>query len=177
MRGLDGGELAGLGDLGDLGDLSDLSDLLIDAAAHPEVADWFAVWDTILPRGLAGEPRQPLFASRFGTLFYARQDGTCCMLDVFFGEVQELAPDVATLALFLREPSWQETYLLASSVRAAAAAGRVARGTECYAIAPHPAVGGPDPWAEACLDPAALMVLEGARWQEQCVDFLRRARA
>ncbi len=158
------------------GDLEGLGELLIDAAAHPEIVDWFAVWDTILPRGLAGEPRQPLFASRFGTLFYARQDGTCCMLDVFFGEVQELAPDVATLAEFAREPAWQETYLLAASVRALHAAGVVARGTECYAIAPHPAVGGPDPWAEDRLDPAAIMVLEGGPWQALCVDFLRRAR-
>lgn len=159
------------------GELAAFDELLIDAETHPEIADWFAVWDTLLPAALAGERRTPLFASRFGTLFYARPDGSCHMLDVFFGEVQELAPDAATLALFLREPSWRETYLLAASVRAAAASGTVARGTECYAIAPHPAVGGPDPWAEAELDPAALMVLEGARWQEQCVDFLRRARA
>ena len=156
--------------------LGDLEHLLIDAAAQPEVADWFAVWDTILPRGLAGEPREPLFASRFGTLFYARPDGACFMLDVFFGDVQELAPDVATLAEFARDPAWQETYLLAASVRALAAAGVVAHGTECYAIAPHPAVGGPDPWAEEVLDPAAIMVLEGGPWQALCVDFLRRAR-
>ena len=102
--------------------LAGLGDLLIDAAAHPEIAGWFAVWDTILPRGVAGEPREPLFASRFGTLFYARPDGTCYMLDVFFGDVQELAPDVATLAEFAREPAWQETYLLAASVRALHAA-------------------------------------------------------
>lgn len=156
--------------------LGDLGHLLIDAAAQPGVADWFAVWDTILPRSLAGGPREPLFASRFGTLFYARPDGACFMLDVFFGEVQELAPDVATLAEFARDPAWQETYLLAASVRALAAAGVVAHGTECYAIAPHPAVGGPDPWAEEVLDPAAIMVLEGETWQALCVDFLRRAR-
>lgn len=155
----------------------ELADLLIDAEAHPEIADWFAVWDTLLAAPIAGETRLPLFASRFGTLFYARPDGSCHMLDVFFGEVQELAPDIATLAEFLREPSWQETYLLAASVRRLASAGTMASGTECYAIAPHPAVGGPDPWAEPVLDPAAIMVLEGARWQEQCVAFLRRARA
>lgn len=154
----------------------DLSALLIEAGEHPEIAEWFAVWDTVLPAAASAEVRIPLFASRFGTLFYARPDGSCHMLDVFFGEVQELAPDTATLALFLREPSWQETYLLAASVRALAAAGTAARGTECYAIAPHPAVGGPDPWAETVLDPAAIMILEGARWQEQCVEFLRRAR-
>ncbi len=159
------------------GELAAFSDLLIAADAHPQIADWFTVWDTLLPAAFAGEPRTPLFASRFGTLFYARADGSCHMLDVFFGEVQELAPDTATLALFLQEPSWQETYLLAASVRALAATGIIARDTECYAIAPHPAVGGPDPWAESVLDPAAIMVLEGARWQEQCVDFLRRARA
>ena len=157
-------------------DRGELGELLIDAAAHPDISDWFAVWDTILPKRLAGEVRAPLFASRFGTLFYALPDGSCHMLDVFFGEVQELAPDTATLAEFVRNPAWQETYLLAASVRALAAAGIVARGTECYAIAPHPAVGGPDPWAEDVLDTAAIMVLEGARWQEQCVDFLRRAR-
>jgi hypothetical protein len=156
--------------------LAGLGDLLIDAAAHPGIADWFAAWDTILPRGLAGELREPLFASRFGTLFYARQNGTCVMLDVFFGDVQELAPDVATLTEFARNPAWQETYLLAASVRALHAEGVVAGGTECYAIAPHPAVGGPDPWAEEVLDPAAIMVLEGGPWQELCVDFLRRAR-
>lgn len=158
------------------GSFGDLDALLIDAATQPEIADWFAVWDTILPRGLAGEAREPLFASRFGTLFYARPDGACFMLDAFFGDVQELAPDIATLAEFARDPAWQETYLLAASVRALAAAGVVAHGTECYAIAPHPAVGGPDPWAEEVLDPAAIMVLEGGPWQALCVDFLRRAR-
>ncbi len=162
--------------LGALGALETLGDLTIDAAEHPEIADWYAVWESLLPHGLAGEARTALFASRFGTLFYARADGSCHMLDVFFGEVQELAPDPSTLREFLRESSWQETYLLAASVRALAAAGIVARGTECYAIAPHPAVGGPDPWAEPVLDPTSIMVLEGARWQELCVDFLRRAR-
>ncbi|MEO7795120.1 MAG: hypothetical protein ABIV06_10140 [Thermoanaerobaculia bacterium] len=157
-------------------ELSGLGELLVDAATYSEVADWFAPWDTLLPQGLAGEPRQALFASRFGTLFYSRPDGSCHMLDVFFGEAQELAPDASTLALFLREPSWQETYLLAASVRALHAAGTIARGTECYAIAPHPAVGGPDPWAEPALDPASIMVIEGALWQALCVDFLRRSR-
>jgi hypothetical protein len=143
---------------------------------YPEVERWFDAWEGLLPRGLAGESRTVLFASRFGTLFFARPDGSCHMLDVFFGEVQEVASDAATLGEFLREPSWLETYLLAASVRALAVAGVVARGTECYAIAPHPAVGGPDPWAEPVLSPASIMVLEGARWQEQCVAFLRRAR-
>ena len=154
----------------------DVDGLTIDAAAFPVIADWIAVWDTLLPHSLAGEMRTPLFASRFGTLFYALPDGSCHMLDVFFGEVQELAPDIASLCEFVHNPAWQETYLLAASVRALAAAGKVARGTECYAIAPHPAVGGPDPWAEEVLDPAAIMVLEGGPWQALCVDFLRRAR-
>jgi hypothetical protein len=156
--------------------LSGLEALTIDAAIHPEVADWFGPWETLLPQGLVGGPRTPLFASRFGTLFFARPDGSCRMLDVFFGEVQEVAPDTGTFDAFLREPAWCETYLLASSVRALATAGVVARGADCYAIAPHPAVGGPGPWAEPVLDPAAIMVLDGARWQEQCVAFLRRAR-
>jgi hypothetical protein len=159
-----------------LGALGGLAPLLIDAAVHPQIADWFIAWEGLLPRALAGETRSVLFSSRFGTLFYARPDGTCHMLDVFFGEVQEIAPDAGTLGQFLSEPSWLETYLLAASVRALAAAGVVASGTECYAIAPHPAVGGPDPWAEPVLSPASIMVLEGARWQEQCVAFLRRAR-
>ena len=156
--------------------LAGLGDLVIDAGEYPEIAGWFAPWDALLPQAGAAAVREPLFASRFGTLFYARHDGSCHMLDVFFGEVQELAPDVATFAEFLREPSWQETYLLAASVRALAAAGIVATGTECFAIAPHPAVGGPDPWADDVLDPAAIMVLEGAPWQVLCVDFLRCAR-
>jgi hypothetical protein len=159
-----------------LGALETLGELTIDAGRYPEIADWYRVWEALLPQGVVGQPRTALFASRFGTLFHSHPDGSCHMLDVFFGEVQELAPDPATLGAFLREPSWQETYLLAGSVRALAAAGIFALGTECYAIAPHPAVGGPDPWAEPVLDPASIMVLEGARWQELCVDFLRRAR-
>jgi hypothetical protein len=159
-----------------LDSLASLDDLAIDAGKHPEIDLWFAAWESLLPRSLAGEPRTVLFASRFGTLFFSRLDGSCHMLDVFFGEVQEIAPDAVALGEFLREPSWLETYLLAASVRELVAAGVVARGTECYAIAPHPAVGGPDPWAEPVLSPASIMVLEGARWQEQCVDFLRRAR-
>lgn len=152
------------------------ADLLIDAAEHPEIADWWAVWERLLPAPLVASKPTLLFASRFGTLFFTRPGAGCQMLDVFFGEVQELAPDRETLGEFLAEPTWRETYLLAATVRALAASGVVARGTECYAIAPHPAVGGPDPWAEAVLDPAAIMVLEGARWQEQCGQFLRQAR-
>jgi hypothetical protein len=153
-----------------------LRELVIDAVEFPGIGAWFAVWEKLLPAGLAGEARRALFASRFGTLFFARPDGTCHMLDVFFGEVQEVAPDRATLEEFAQDSAWRETYLLAASVRALRSAGVVASGTECYAIAPHPAVGGPDPWAEAVLDTAAIMVLEGGRWQEQCVEFLRISR-
>ena len=53
--------------------LAGLGDLLIDAAAHPEIAGWFAVWDTILPRGVAGEPREPLFPEQPAQRLHAAQ--------------------------------------------------------------------------------------------------------
>ncbi|MEO8275893.1 MAG: hypothetical protein ABI639_06705 [Thermoanaerobaculia bacterium] len=161
----------------DLGVLDQASDLVIVARRQPEISTWFGPWATLFPHEVAAAERTILFASRFGTLFFLLPDGRCQMLDVFFGELLDAAPDLATLVEFAADLAWQETYLLAGTVRALAAAGIVAQGSECYAIAPHPAAGGPDPWAEAELDPAAIMVIEGAAWQGLCVTLLRQARA
>jgi hypothetical protein len=48
--------------------------------------------------------------------------------------------------------------------------------TSCYAIAPHPAVGGPDPWSQTPLETAAVMVMEAPVWLSICAEFVKTAR-
>jgi hypothetical protein len=79
---------------------------------------------------------------------------------VFYGEVEEIAGSFEEFQVLMNDPSWQEAYLLSEYVFRLHGVGKVARGTQSYALAPPAIFGGPDPWDQISLDPAAASLME-----------------
>ena len=76
---------------------------------------------------------------------------------------------------FLREVNeqwWQEVYLLSELVCQLHAAGKVPGPGQCYALAPHPARGGPNPTNGDAVDPRFVLVVDVAVWQSTCAQSL-----
>jgi len=149
----------------------DWPDLLIQDCSQEEMRSWLEPWQWCLNGRVT-----PLFLSRFGCWFLQRPEGMVEMLDVFFGQVEEVAPSYETFLQSVDTPSWQEVYLLSDFVFRLHVAGKVAAGIDCYAIAPHPAVGGPDPWSAAPLDTESVMIMDAPIWQGVCAQLLLTAR-
>lgn len=133
--------------------------------------EWLEPWRWCLPGTFT-----PLFLSRFGCWFLKRPDGSVDMLDVFFGHVEPVAGSEAELRIAVDEPAWQATYLLSDFVYRLQGAGKFAPGISCYAFAPHPAVGGPDPWGQTLLETDAVMIMDAPVWQGLCSQFVLASR-
>ena len=67
-----------------------------------------------------------------------------------------------------REPWWQEVYLLSELVLRLHEAGKVPGPGECYALAPHPTLGGPNPLDGGEVDPRFVTVMDVSVWQTIC---------
>jgi len=63
------------------------------------------------------------------------------MLDVLCGTVIRVAESTAELSALTSEPTWRKQFLPAGPVKRLHRAGKIAEGHDCYAIAPHPALG------------------------------------
>ncbi len=148
----------------------DLPDLLIQDRAPGELRSWLEPWRWRLAGRVV-----PLFLNRLGCWFLARPTGDIHMLDVFFGQVEPVAGSVEELQRALNDPAWREVYLFSEFVSRLHRVGKVAAGISCYALAPHPAAGGPDPWGELPLDTAAVMLMDSPTWQGLCSEFVQLA--
>jgi hypothetical protein len=73
------------------------------------------------------------------------------------------------------DPSWRQVYLLSEYVSRLHQAGKIAAEHDCYAIAPPPLVGGPDPWGEPSLAVEAAMVMEVEVLQRLYADHVAKA--
>lgn len=143
--------------------------ILLPDPATP-VDRWLAPWD-----GICSGAFRVRFLNRFGCFFLERPDGRCEMLDVFYGQLEPLAASPAELAAMTRDPAWREVYLLEGYVRRLHAAGKIAEGEECYALAPPPLFGGPDPWGGPEPGVEAAMVIEVEVLQELYADHVAKA--
>jgi hypothetical protein len=146
-------------------------DLLIEGRPVAEFLAWLEPWQWCVSGKFT-----PICLSRFGCWFLMRPDGTVEMLDVFFGHVEEVAGSVAELKAAVDDPAWQAAYLLSDFVYRLHGAGKFASGISCYALAPHPAVGGPDPWGSTPLETDAVMVMDAPGWQALCSQFVLASR-
>jgi hypothetical protein len=70
------------------------------------------------------------------------------------------------------EQWWQETYLFSELVLKLHQAEKIPGSGQCYALAPHPALGGPDPFAGDAIDPRFVVVTEVFVWQSICAQSL-----
>jgi len=143
------------------------ADLLIDDITPDQFRAWIDPWAAVVGGTVA-----PAFLSKFGFWFLCRLAGAVEMLDVFSGQVQQVADSYEAFVREVNEPWWQEVYLLSELVLQLHQAGKVPGPGQCYALAPHPALGGPNPANGEAVDPRFVLVADVAVWQSICAQAL-----
>lgn len=91
------------------------------------------------------------------------------MLDVFTGKVSRVTDTYDGFVAEVNDRAWQEVYLLSELVFRLHQEGKVAGPGQCFALAPHPALGGPNPLAGDPVDPRFVMVMDIGIWQNLCI--------
>lgn len=148
-----------------------MNELVLDLDDAAVAARWLQPWSW-----LVDGRRRARCMNRFGCWFLERPGGSIQMLDVFYGELSDVAASSAELERFMDDRSWQEVYLLSRFVLDLHADGKVATGTDCYALAPPPLAGGPDPWGALPLSTRSAMVVDVEVLQSTYAQVVRHAR-
>jgi hypothetical protein len=143
------------------------ADLLIEEISPDQFREWIAPWSGVVSGRVA-----PAFLNKFGSWFLRRPEGHVEMLDVFTGQLQRVATSYDEFMSDVNEPRWQEVYLLSELVLQLHEVGKVPGPGQCYALAPHPAIGGPNPASGDVVDPRFVMVTDVAVWQSICARSL-----
>lgn len=139
-------------------------DLLIEDISPDDFRSLLLPWSPVIS-GSVGL----VFMNKFGTWFLRRPEGPVDMLDVFSGDVIRVAESFDQFAAEVNNPAWQEQYLLSKLVYELHQEGKIPGPGECYALAPHPAFGTPNPLRGEQLDSKHVMVLSIRVWQHFCV--------
>ena len=95
------------------------------------------------------------------------------MLDVLTGTIERMADSYEAFLAEVNQQWWQETYLLSELVFKLHEAGKVAGPGQCYALAPHPMLGSPNPMLDQPVDPRFIMVMDIGVWQSLCAQAVR----
>ena len=143
-------------------------DLVIEDIGPEQFADWIDEWRFVLSGRVA-----PVFLNKFGAWFLRRPEGPVELLDVFTGELTVLAGSFEQFQAEVDDPSWQEVYLGSKVVYQLHGAGIIPGAGECYAMVPHPLLGGPDPMLGMPVDPARIMVMPVRAWQSICAQAVQ----
>jgi hypothetical protein len=144
------------------------ADLLIQDITSEDFQRWMGEWVGFVEGTVA-----PAFLSKFGTWFLRRPEGSVEMLDVFTGNVEQVADTYEAFVADVNQRWWQETYLLSELVFRLHQEGIIPGPGQCYALAPHPALGGPNPLLGEPVDSRFVMVMDIAIWQRLCAQALR----
>ena len=144
-------------------------DLLIENISRADCARWLEAWAGIVDGRVA-----PAFMNKFGSWFLRRPAGEVEMLDVFSGSLERVAESYEAFITQVNQQAWQEVYLLSRLVLRLHEAGKVPGDGECYALVPHPAIGGPDPNLVENIDPDLVMVMDIGGWQYICAQLVGR---
>jgi hypothetical protein len=143
------------------------ADLLIQDITPENCHLWLNAWT-----GRIGGRVSPIFLNKFGSWFFRRPEGHIDMLDVFNGALQKIADSYEEFQREVNEQWWQEVYLLSELVRELHQQGKIPGPGQCYALAPHPALGGRNPANGERVDPRFVMVMDIVVWQSVCVQSL-----
>src|SRR5437763_688889 len=143
------------------------ADLLIEDITPDQFRAWIAPWAGVVTGTVA-----PAFLSKFGFWFLRRPAGHVEMLDVFTGQLHRAADSYDEFVREVNEQWWQEVYLLSELVLKLHEAGKVPGPSQCYALAPHPALGGPNPANGEAVDPRFVLVTDVVVWQSICAQSL-----
>ncbi len=143
------------------------SDLLVEDITPDEFRDWIAPWSGAIAGQIA-----PAFVSKFGFWFLRRPEGHVELLDVYTGELSKVADSYEAFMRDVNEQWWQEIYLFSKVVSDLHAKNLIPGPGQCYAIAPHPALGGPDPGSDDPLDSRFVTIMDIKVWQSICAQLL-----
>jgi hypothetical protein len=138
-------------------------DLIIEQINSQQFQKWIEPWKGVVVGRVAAA-----FLSKFGTWFLRRPEGHVEMLDVLTGTVHRMADSYEDFIREDNQPQWQEVYLLSELVLRLHEAGKVPSPSQCYALAPHPALGGPNPSNGDAIDPRFVLLMDVFVWQEIC---------
>jgi hypothetical protein len=94
------------------------------------------------------------------------------LLNVFSGQLEQIADSYDAFIGEVNEQWWQEVYILSKLVYQLHEAGKVPGPGQCYALAPHPALGGPNPVNGDAVDPRFVMLTDVVVWQSICAQFV-----
>jgi hypothetical protein len=90
------------------------------------------------------------------------------MLDVVMGRLERISESYDEFIQGVNEQWWQEGFLLSELVYQLHQAEKIPGPGQCYALAPHPALGGPNPYLGQKIDPRFVMVADIMVWQSIC---------
>jgi hypothetical protein len=142
-------------------------DLLIQDLSVEEVGALLPPWRFLLDGRVAS-----IFLNRFGSWFLQRPEGQIDVLDVLTGTIARVAESYDAFERGVNSLAWQEEYLLSRAVFDLHAAGKVPGPRQCYALAPHPRMGGWHPARGGSPDPQRVMVMELVVWHSICRQVL-----
>jgi hypothetical protein len=128
---------------------------------------WLEPWSRVVSGQIA-----PEFLNKFGSWFFRRPEGHVEMLNVLTGKVEKIADSYDEFIGVVNEQWWQEVYLLSELVYELHQVGKVPEPGQCYALAPHPALGSPNPANGEPVDPRFVTVMDIGLWQSLCADAL-----
>jgi hypothetical protein len=138
-------------------------DLLIQNITSEQFHDWIAPWTGLIQGRIA-----PAFISKFGLWFLRRPEGAVEMLNVLTGQVERMAETYDDFMRDVNEQWWQESYLFSELIFQLHQANKIPGPEQCYALAPHPALGGPNPYAGDTIDSKFVMLMDIIVWQSIC---------
>jgi hypothetical protein len=114
----------------------------------------------------------PIFMNKFGSWFFRCPSGEVGMFDVLTGRVIMVSETQEQFIKEVNRAEWQEEFLLSKSVFLMNQAGKVLSENQCYAICPHPALGGINPSNREQLDPKFVLPMGVRVWQSICAESL-----
>ena len=146
-------------------------DLLIRDFTGEEMVRWMENWTGCITGRVGLE-----FLNMFGVWFLRRPEGPVDMLDVFSGEVERVAETYEAFIAQTNDRAWQEIYLLSKLVYQLHEAGIIPAKGQCYAVVPHPRLGGPDPMAGDAVGPGKVTLMPVGAWQSICAQAVLSAK-
>ncbi len=146
-------------------------DLLILDLDPDDCQEWLDYWAWLVHRPLA-----PVFLNKFGSWFLRCPEGHVEMLNVLSGTIENAADTYEEFIKQVNEPVWQKVYLLSEQVYELHQQEKVPGPGQCYALAPHPAIAGPNLAIGDRIDPRFVVIMDIGHWQRLCVHFLRGTR-
>jgi hypothetical protein len=140
-------------------------DLLVENITPEECRRWIEPWS-----GLVSGRFAPVFLNKFGSWFLRRPEGHIDHLDVFLGTLTKIADSYEDFFAEVNEVWWQEHYLLSELVWLLHQQNKIPGAGQCYALAPHPALGGPNPMTGAQVDLRFVSVIDILVWLSICAE-------